>query len=126
MKFVVCKNYLEGQILYRSLVPPIKNGVIAISIKLRLSRHDQMEDYRNRIPAQCRFAVSIDYQCKMDGPQRNLFWTFSRVNIFQRFLHTLVLGYIFLYMIADRVLSSDNLVVILKPMEFFKSKKGHF
>ena len=28
MNLVVWKNYLEGQILYRSLVPPIKNGVI--------------------------------------------------------------------------------------------------
>ena len=27
MKFVVCKNYLGGQIVYGSLVPPIKNGV---------------------------------------------------------------------------------------------------
>ena len=28
MKLVVWKNYLGGQILYRSLVHPIKNGVI--------------------------------------------------------------------------------------------------
>ena len=27
MKFVVWKNYLGGQFVYRSLVPPIKNGV---------------------------------------------------------------------------------------------------
>ena len=27
MNLVIWKNYLDGQILYRSLVPPIKNGV---------------------------------------------------------------------------------------------------
>jgi len=31
MNLVVCKSYLGGPILYRSLVPPIKNGVIALS-----------------------------------------------------------------------------------------------
>jgi len=30
MNLVVWKNYLDGQILYRTLVPPIKNGVFAI------------------------------------------------------------------------------------------------
>jgi len=29
MKLVVCENYLGAQILYRSLVRPIKNGVKA-------------------------------------------------------------------------------------------------
>ena len=32
MTLVVWKNYLEGQILYRSLVPPIKNDVYTYSI----------------------------------------------------------------------------------------------
>jgi len=31
MNLVVWKNYLEGPILYRSLVPPIKNGVKGIT-----------------------------------------------------------------------------------------------
>jgi len=45
MKFVIWKNYFGGQIVYRILVPPIKNGVYVVEF----IPNDQVKGDRSRI-----------------------------------------------------------------------------
>ena len=54
MKFVVCKNYLGGQIVYRSLVPPIKNGV-----KFIWSKYKHYFSDSTCLCASCQFCFCI-------------------------------------------------------------------